>query len=92
MKDTSKLLPIGSVVLLKNGSKNVMVTGFYVSSSDNLSGVFDYSGCLFPEGIISSDNNLLFNHAQIDKVLYFGYNNDEEREFKKKLSEIVNNM
>ena len=91
MKDTSKLLPIGSVVLLNNGTKKVMITGFYSVAANDTSKVFDYCGCLFPEGIISSEQNLLFNHDQIMTVNFMGYKNDEEVEFKTKLGEIVNN-
>lgn len=90
MKDTSKLLPIGSVVLLNNGTKKIMITGFYSISANEPNKVFDYCGCLFPEGVISSEQNLLFDHKQIEKVCYIGFKNDEEKEFKNKLNEIVN--
>lgn len=90
MKDTSKLLPIGSVVLLNNGSKKIMITGFYSIAANDPNKIFDYCGCLFPEGVISSEQNLLFDHNQIMKVCYMGYKNDEEKEFKTKLGEIVN--
>ena len=92
MKDTSKLLPIGSVVLLNNGTKTVMVTGFYSVAANDTDKVYDYCGCLFPEGVISSEQNLLFNHDQIMKVCYMGYTSEEEKEFKNKLGEIINNV
>lgn len=92
MKDTSKLLPIGSVVLLNDGTKKIMVTGFYAVPADDNSKVYDYCGCLFPEGIVSSEQNLLFDHSQIAKVFYMGYASEEEKEFKNKLAEIINNQ
>lgn len=82
-----KLLPVGSVVLLKNAEKGVMINGFYVVSEQNKDDIFDYSACLYPEGMVASDKNLLFNHDQIEKVLYFGFNGEEEKEFKQKLKE-----
>jgi len=91
VKDTSKLLPIGSVVLLNDGTKKVMITGFYSVPADDGNKVYDYCGCLFPEGVISSEQNLLFDHNQIMKVCYMGYTSDEEREFKNKLAQIINN-
>lgn len=91
MKDTSKLLPIGSVVLLNNGTKNIMITGFYSVPANDNSKVYDYCGCLFPEGVISSEQNLLFDHNQIMKVLYMGFASPEEKDFKMKLGEIINN-
>lgn len=90
MKDTSKLLPIGSVVLLDGGEKKVMVTGFYTVPKEDQNKIYDYCGCLFPEGVISSEQNLLFDHKQIVKVFYMGFKNDEEKEFKQKLGEVVN--
>ena len=49
-----KLLPIGTVVYLKDGKKPLMIIGFCAMSDSK---VFDYSGCLYPEGVISSDIN-----------------------------------
>ena len=82
-----KYLPIGSVVILKTGKKRIMITGFMVKSDKN---IFDYSGCLFPEGIIDSNQNLLFNHDQIEHIYFIGLNDEEEREFKAKLKSIDN--
>ena len=90
MKDTSKLLPVGTVLLLEGGEKKVMITGFYTIPENNQNTVYDYSGCLYPEGIISSNQTLLFNHNQITKVFYMGYKDKEEQEFKKKLGEVIN--
>ena len=90
MKDTSKLLPIGSVVMLNNGIKEIMITGFYAVSKENPNSIYDYNGCLYPEGVISSDKNLLFNHNQIAKLIFLGYRSNNDVEFKKKLSEYIN--
>lgn len=84
-----KYLPIGSVVLLKNAKKRIMITGFAAKGKETGDKVFDYLGCLFPEGVISSDKNLLFNHDQIDKLYYIGYSDKDEKEFKLKLQEYI---
>lgn len=83
-----KYLPIGSVVLLKGGKKRIMITGFVPKSPEG-NKVFDYSGCLYPEGIISSNENLLFDHDQIEHVYFIGLNDEEERQFKAKLNEAL---
>lgn len=86
-----KFLPIGTVVLLKEGKKRMMITGF-MASIDNKD-IYDYSGCLYPEGFLSSDQICLFNHEQIDKVYSLGYQDDESKEFMenlKKLEEKLN--
>lgn len=78
-----KFLPIGTVVLLKEAKKRIMITGFLVKGNETKDKVFDYIGCLYPEGVISSEQNLLFNHDQIDKIYYMGYNDDEWKQLEK---------
>lgn len=86
-----KFLPLGSVVLLKNATKRLMITGFYVKADKNNEKTYDYVGCLYPEGVISSKENCVFNHEQIDKIFFIGYSDDEEKKFKEKLNKAVNN-
>ena len=81
-----KYLPIGSVVLLKNAKKRVMVTGFIARAQETGDKIFDYMGCLYPEGVVSSDKNLLFNHDQIDKIFYLGYTDEEWKSVQDKLN------
>lgn len=56
-------------------------------TSDN--NMFDYSACTFPEGILSSDRNLVFNHDQISQINYMGLENEEYLEFNNKVKEMV---
>ena len=44
------VLPIGSVVLLKNSTKKLMIMGFAQVAAENQEKVYDYVGCVFPEG------------------------------------------
>ncbi len=88
MKD--KYLPVGSVVLLNGGSKKLMITGFCTVTNEQPDKMFDYCGCLYPEGIIRSDQNCVFNHDQIKEVFFIGYDSQEEVEFKKKLDSMLN--
>ena len=81
-------LPIGSVVLLKDAKKRLMITGFYVKPNDSDT-YFDYIGCLFPEGVISDHDNYIFNNEQISEVCFKGLVDDEETAFKTKLYEII---
>ena len=70
-----KYLPVGSVVLLKNGKKRVMVTGFCIVPEEDKTKIFDYTGCLFPEGVINSKQSLMFNHDQIEKIYFINMKN-----------------
>ena len=89
-----KFLPLGSVVLLEGATKRLMITGFCTMDNEDRTTLYDYSGCLYPEGVISSDETALFNHDQIEKVFSLGYSDEEDVEFKKKLQELLkaNNM
>lgn len=84
-----KYLPIGTVVLLKGGRKRAMITGFCSVAQENQEKIYDYSGCVYPEGYLSSNQVCLFDHDQIDKIFFLGYEDDEERTFKDKLNKIV---
>jgi len=84
-----KYLPVGTVVLLQNGTKRVMINGFCSIDSEEPTKIYDYSGVLYPEGSLSSDQTLLFNHDQIVRVDHMGLIDDEETEFKAKLKEIL---
>lgn len=84
-----EFLPIGSVCLLKGAKKKVMITGFCVKGNETGERVFDYLACVYPEGVISSDQNLLFDHEQIDQIFFKGFVNEEEVSFKTKLNEAL---
>lgn len=85
-----KYLPIGTVVMLKGGSKRVMIAGFCAMDGSDATKMWDYSGCMYPEGFLSSTQTCLFNHDQIEKVYHLGLAEDEEeKEFKNKLKELV---
>ena len=73
-------LPIGSIVLLKNATKKIMIYGRRQMAADT-GEMFDYVACLYPEGNISDEYTLLFNHEQIDQVVFRGYSDAEEEHF-----------
>lgn len=80
-------LPIGSVVLLKNGKKRVMVYGRKVKANGEEK-VYDYLGCLYPEGALSSNDVILFDHDQIQLVYFIGFQDLEEIVFRNRLREV----
>lgn len=87
MNADKDFLPIGSVVVLKNGTKKLMIYG-RKQIQWGVKKVWDYVACLYPEGNISEKYNVFFDHFEIDKVLFRGYEDDEElvtREVLKKI-------
>ncbi len=85
-----KYLPIGTVVLLKGGTKKIMITGFCGVAESKSNKIFDYRGCPYPEGILESSGSALFNHDQIEEICHIGYKNEESIELSDKL-EIIRN-
>lgn len=87
-----RFLPVGSVVLLKGGQKRVMIIGFCVMDKDNATKIYDYSGCIYPEGLMSSNQTAMFDHDQIEKVFFKGFVDEEETAFKSKLNNLIANI
>lgn len=87
-----KYLPIGTVVMLKGGSKRVMITGFCAVAAENEEKVYDYSGCLYPEGFLNPEQTCLFDHDQLDKIYFLGYKDEEEEKFKEQLNKFINQL
>lgn len=75
------LLPIGSVVMLKNAEKAVMIYGIKQLDADNPDLEYDYIGVLYPEGNIGENFQYLFNHEDIDRILFKGYETEELKTF-----------
>lgn len=75
------LLPIGSIVLLKGGEKRLMICGVKQSDLENADKVYDYLGVFYPEGHIGKNFQYLFDHEQIDKIIFRGYEDQERKDF-----------
>ncbi len=76
------VLPIGSVVLLKNSTKKLMIIGFAQVAANEPNKVYDYVGCVFPEGFMGPDQTFLFDSHQIEKIYAVGYQDEEQMNFK----------
>lgn len=83
------ILPIGSVLMLKNSTHRVMITGYAQRKLDDPEKVFDYAGCAFPEGVIGPDKTFLFNHDQIETLHALGYVDGESQAFMAKIEDLL---
>ncbi len=79
-----EFLPIGTVVLLKEATRKVLIIGF-AQVEENNKKIWDYIGCAYPVGVISNNTSLLFDKEQIDKVISLGYSDNEDKTFRKDL-------
>ena len=87
------LLPVGSVVLLKNSTKRVMIIGVLQKQiKEGAPVIWDYSACFYPEGYMGPDKTFLFNSDQIDRIFSIGYQDGEQFEFKIKIDKARNEI
>lgn len=77
------LLPIGSVVKLKNMKKKIMIIGIMPMKQINekQTKVYDYMGVPYPEGFIGAKAGALFDHKNIETIIFIGYENKERELF-----------
>lgn len=54
--------------MLKGAEKRIMIIGIGQKQAET-NKVWDYAGCVFPQGYIAPDKVLLFNHEQIEKYI-----------------------
>lgn len=97
MEIGERFLPIGTIVILKNGKRELMITSYCVMPAGDVfdktgqieakGQLFDYGACLYPEGLITSDQIFVFNHEQIERVCFKGYESDAQKQFSKLLIE-----
>ena len=83
-----ELLPIGSIVLLKDGEKRLMICGVKQTNEGGKGKEFDYLGVLYPEGYIGDEFQYLFDHSDIDQVFFRGYEDEERGTFIARLSSL----
>lgn len=79
------LLPIGSIVLLKDSQKRLMVCGIRQTGKEQPDREYDYMGVLYPEGHIGEQYNFLFDHDDIDQIFFRGFNDIERQDFIERL-------
>lgn len=84
-----KYLPIGSVVLLKDSKKRIMIVGVKQKQVDSEK-VWDYSACLYPEGILNPDKLFLFDSEQIERLYFIGFQDGEGLAFLEQLNKMNN--
>ena len=81
-----KYLPVGSVVLLEGGQKRIMIIGRGERQRDTEK-TWDYLACPYPEGFLGEDYAYLFDHEQINRVYFIGFQDGEELAFSELLLE-----
>ncbi len=79
--NTTKILPIGTIVYLKEGTQKLMILnrGSVIEEGGEQL-LFDYSAAIYPVGL-NPEQVLYFNKEDIDRVVFEGYSDNEESRF-----------
>lgn len=81
MTKKADLLPLGSIVYLKEGTVKIVIVGRGTVIEDDQGEFYtDYLGFVYPSGF-EPDDGIFFNKEDIDKVLFKGYVDDDEERF-----------
>ena len=82
----STLIPIGSVVGFPDEPQKYMIYGRLQKSAKD-ERVYDYCACPYPQGHVDSDQTVLFDHKSIETLYFIGFQDGEELNFRKLLTE-----
>lgn len=85
------VLPIGSVVLLKDSTRKLMITGYCMQRESDQK-IFDYGSVLWPDGFESITTFYLFNQDQIERVYYVGYSDRKTEELMPKIADSMKEL
>ncbi|MEF9988411.1 MAG: DUF4176 domain-containing protein [Christensenella sp.] len=88
MLENSFMLPIGSVISVKDNDGLIMIIGKLQYLGDDTNTLYDYSGVDYPAGLIDPKNNYVFNQNQIEQIYFVGYETSENEALNKKIEEI----
>lgn len=83
--EEERYLPIGTICTLKGINNQIMIVGYYSISYNGTIKIYDYSGVVYPEGILLKNRNISFNHTDISHIDYLGYKNDKYELLNKKM-------
>lgn len=89
MKD---LLPIGSVVYLKNIDRPMMICGFCPTGPARPGYVYDYSGFPYPMGYMDPTKIFQFDNQDIEKIVAMGYQDRETFVYMTALEEKIDDI
>ena len=76
-----ELLPLGSIVTLKKGTKKIMICG-RIQEEATTKKIYDYAAFYYPEGILNPHELFLFQHEDVEFVYFVGMQDSEEFSFR----------
>ena len=89
--NVEQLLPIGSVVKLKNSSKELVIMGTMQLKrmKDGTGRAYDYLGVPYPEGYMGQDTGFLFDRDAVEQVVFTGYTSEGRTRFLRAIQQLL---
>lgn len=75
------LLPIGTVVKVKDVERRLMIFGILQKGTAVPGRTFDYVAVPYPEGLLDNRLNIGFDHKDIEEIVFKGYEDRERTAF-----------
>lgn len=83
-----KLMPLGSVLKLKNSLSLIMITGYYaVDEEKNI--VKPYIGINYPLGLSRKIQYILFDENSVEKIFHYGYEDEKVKKYNDRLKKLM---
>ncbi|HEM3462563.1 TPA: DUF4176 domain-containing protein [Streptococcus suis] len=86
-----EILPLGSVVTLRNGDGTELViiarASIVVENDEEI--YYDYGAVLIPQGMMTPDNVFFFNRENVQEIKFRGYENNDEKLFAKQYNQMI---
>ena len=84
-------LPLGTIISLKNSDEKLIISGWMQIPMDDDT-IYDYSACIYPKGFLSGKDAKFFNEEDIDKIYFYGYEDNEGIDYRNKVIKYRNNL
>lgn len=88
MRNVKDLMPIGSVVRLKEAEKKLMIIGIKQLNEEKGT-VKDYIGVMYPEGYLNKEVFFTFDQEDVEEIIFEGYRSEEQQNFFAQVSEVL---
>lgn len=72
-----RFLPIGTICSLRGINKKIMISGYFGISYRGKLKMYDYTGVEYPEGLLLQNRTYSFNHTDIEKIEFVGFESEE---------------
>lgn len=89
MENNDRLLPLGTIVYLREGSAKMVIIGRgnLIGEEGDKPMLFDYTGVPYPVGFVGTEQIFYFNAEHVDEVFFEGFTDKDDERASKMIAE-----